>query len=153
MRVLPIIFTIATLLIAGCDKDSYQSYPIINLVRINGDHVVQGGMVEIIIGFTHGDGDMSQGTLTYLRERTNINPIPDPINNDKEDLVTATLPEFPNRKKGEILLRIPYFDLDEDPNDSDTMFFKIVVEDRSGNQSDTLVTPSVIAVHQTFDGE
>lgn len=148
MRTFLTISLISLVLFYACGKDSYESWPILTLKEINGTHVVNGGYTQIVIEFTDGDADVSRGKMIYYRERTNIRPIPNPENNDKEDLVTGTIPEFPDRKKGEILIQIPYADLDEDPNDSDTMFFKIVIEDRAGNQSDTLITPLVIAVHQ-----
>lgn len=148
MRTFLTILFCSLVFLSACDKDSDENWPILRLKEINGTHVLPNGATEIVIEFEDSDGDLSEGKVYLFRERTNIRPIPNPENFDRSDELTKVIPNFPERKKGEMLITLEYNTfLDEDPSDSDTMYFKIVVEDKAGNQSDTLVTPSVIAVH------
>lgn len=148
MRTILSISFITLMLLSACRKDSDQNWPILTLKEINGTHVPPNSQTEIVIEFEDGDGDLSEGKIYLFRYRTNIRPIPNPENFDRTDELIKTVPKFPERKNGEILITLGYNEfLDEDPNDSDTMYFKIVAEDKSGNLSDTLTTPVVIAVH------
>lgn len=147
-------FLLLLSIVVSCSKDKANTKPSIKFKNINGSEFLPGSTVNITLEYTDKEGDLGNGTLTYVRNRTNLKPITDPASNDKADTSTTTLPDFPNTTTGEISVLIPYTFLDEDPlpsNDSahaslynDTMVFKIFVTDVQGNKSDTIVTPQVI---------
>lgn len=141
-------------IVVSCTKDKANTKPSIKFKNINGSEFVPGSTVNIGLQFTDKEGDLGNGTLTYIRDRTNLKPITDPASNDKADSITTTLPDFPKSTTGDLSVLIPYAFLDEDPlpsNDSahaslynDTMVFKIFVTDIQGNSSDTIITPQII---------
>ena len=134
---------ISLFFILSCSKDKLETKPSINVKSVSSNIVIPGSVMRLIIEFNDKEGDLGQGEVSYIRERTNIRPIPGGF--DKADTVRYPIPEFPDRSTGEIEVNIPYDFLDESPNDSDTMFFKISVVDRGGNKSDTIQTSQIIA--------
>jgi hypothetical protein len=92
------------------------------------------------------EGDLSEGTLTYMTIRKSLLP----PSNDIQDTVDLALPKFPKKSQAEIIQNINYDRLDEiaaprvDKND--TVYFKFTVRDSEGNQSDTVATKMVVAV-------
>ena len=136
---------VATVVLLACNKDKFQTKPTIELKSISSDEVPPGGITTIRLKYTDKEGDLGDGTLTYIRIRTNGTPIPDPNNNDKVDTVRTPIPEFPPEDRGEIDLKLDYNFLNEDPGRNDTMFFKLSVLDQAGNSSDTLTTSLIVA--------
>jgi hypothetical protein len=147
-------FLLLLSVVVSCSKDKLNTKPSLKFKNINGSEFVAASTVNITLDYTDKEGDLGNGTITYIRNRTNLKPITDPASNDKADSITSPLPDFPNTTTGEISLLIPGTFLDEDPlpaNDSahaslynDTMVFKIFVRDVQGNASDTVTTPQVI---------
>ncbi len=136
---------LALLLMAlACSKDKVETKPSIRIKNINTTEVFPGQNLVITLEFSDKEGDLSNGEITYIRERLNIRPIPNPAANDKVDTVRSVIPEFPNTAVGEIDLTISSGFLSEDPDDNDTMVFKIFVTDVAGNRSDTLTTPTIV---------
>jgi hypothetical protein len=138
-----VILTVCIL--TACHKDKFQTKPTISVKEINSTDVPIGGTLRITLECTDKEGDEGNGTLTYIRVRTNSTPIPDPTNNDKVDTATATVPDFPTKDKVEMTLDIPYSFLDEDPGLNDTMYFRLTLRDRGNNQSDTISTVPIVA--------
>lgn len=140
--------TIALLLLItlACNKDKFQTKPTLEVKSLNTKEVEPpNGNLEIRMEYTDKEGDLGDGILTYIRVRTNFFPIPNPGLYDKVDTIRTGVPGFPATTKGDILLTIPYFFMDEDPNRNDTMYFKITVKDIKNNSSDTLSTVTVVA--------
>lgn len=147
MKLTPVIaiFSLAVLVIA-CSKDKFQTNPRLEVKDYSTKEIVQGDQLRIRVDYFDKEGDLSDGLITYIRVRTNKNPIPNPGVNDKIDTITSALPTFPEKSTGEITLKFDYNYLDEDPDHSDTMFFRVMVVDKAGNKSDTISTQSVTAV-------
>jgi len=131
-------------LVFACSKDTLETKPTIKVKKVNSTQIVQGSLLRITVEFSDKEGDLGAGELTYVRNRLNIRPVPGAF--DKADTARYPLPEFPNRETGEIDVDIPYDFMDEDPNDNDTMSFKLMVIDRAGNKSDTITTGQVVAM-------
>ncbi|TAL46891.1 MAG: hypothetical protein EPN92_05430 [Chitinophagaceae bacterium] len=142
-KLLTAAFLLLTIL--ACNKDKFQTTPTLEVKNLNTKEVVPNSNLEIKMEYTDKEGDLGDGTLTYIRIRTNFFPIPNPSLYDKVDTIKSAVPGFPVNSKGEILLTIPYNFMDEDPNRNDTMFFKITVKDIRNNSSDTISTATVVA--------
>jgi len=151
-RYLPFLLLLSVMV--ACSKDTLNTKPSLKFKSINGSDFFPGSTINITLEFTDKEGDLSQGTVTYLRNRLNLKPITDPGSNDKADSITSPLPNFPKVTSGEINVLIPYDFLNEDPlppadsanasKYNDTMVFKIFVTDVAGNSSDTITTPQII---------
>lgn len=139
-----ILTILSVFFLFACSKDKLETKPSIKVKSVNSDIIIPGSLLRIKLEFSDKEGDLSQGELTYIRERTNTRPIPGGF--DKADTARYPLPEFPVKSTGEIQIDIPYDFLDENPNENDTMFFRISVIDRAGNASDTISTGSIIAL-------
>ena len=131
--------------LSACNKDTFETKPTIKIVDINSEVIVPNTMLDITLEYTDKEGDLGRGIISYIRQRQNIKPIPQPGVNDKADTVLYPIPDFTPKSKGEIVFSIPYEFLTEDPNDNDTMIFKISVVDVKGNKSDTLTSVSIVA--------
>ena len=140
-------FILLILVMVACSKDKFQTKPTIKIKNVSGNLVSQGQAVQVTLEFTDKEGDLNEGEVTYVRDRTNILPIPNAGSNDHTDTVRSKLPDFPKNSKGEIQVTIPYDGfMDEDPNDNDTMIFRFSVKDLNGNNSDTVATEKIVAV-------
>ena len=141
---------IVVLAVIGCDKDKLETKPSIELKKVNGTEFLLDSVTfripDLIMTLRYDDkeGDLGGGVVTYIRTRTNIDPIENPAANDKIDTIRSMLPEFPKTSTGEIDIIFPGTFLLEDPRDNDTMFFDLFVQDLAGNVSDTIRTPTIV---------
>jgi len=131
--------------IMACNKDTFETRPTIKIKEVNSEVIPENGNLDITLEYTDKEGDLGRGELTYIRERKNIKPIPNPGVNDQIDTVHYPIPDYTPKNKGEIVVTIPYSLMSEDPNDDDTMIFKLSVIDIRGNKSDTVTTVNIIA--------
>jgi hypothetical protein len=129
----------------ACSKDTFETRPTIKVKDLSSEVIVLNSSLDITLEYTDKEGDLGNGELTYIRVRQNIKGIPQPGQNDQTDTVHYPIPVFPPKTKGEIVVTIPYGFMSEDPNDNDTMIFKLSVIDIRGNKSDTVTTKSVVA--------
>jgi hypothetical protein len=130
----------------ACNKDKFQTKPRIEIAGYNSKEIVPNDFLRLRINFFDKEGDLGDGTMTYIRVRTNSTPIPNPGANDKIDTIdNRAIPAFTPKSTGELNLAIDYGFLDEDPGRNDTMFFKIMVIDKAGNASDTISTELITA--------
>lgn len=141
-RYLP--FLLVVTVVVACSKDKLQTKPSLKIKGYNATELVPGRDLEIKLEYLDKEGDLGGGKITYIRTRLNIKPIPDAASNDKADIDSIALPDFPKTSTGEIDLRIANGFLSEDPFDNDTMTFKIFVKDANGNVSDTAVTSTIV---------
>jgi hypothetical protein len=128
----------------SCSKDKLQTRPSIKIKNVSSSEVFPGQDLRITLEYDDKEGDLGNGIVTYIRDRLNIRPIPDAASNDKVDTIRNTIPDFPKSSTGEMEIKIAGGLLDEDPNDNDTMIFKIFVQDIAGNVSDTLSTGTIV---------
>lgn len=142
-RILTLLSICSLIILAACSKDKLETKPTIKVKSVNSDVIVPGTVLRLILEFSDKEGDLGEGEVTYTRIRTNIRPIPGGF--DKADTARYPIPEFPDRSEGEIQVDLPYDFLDENPNENDTMFFRISVIDRGGHASDTISTGSIVA--------
>ncbi|MEO8582908.1 MAG: hypothetical protein ABI415_03870 [Flavitalea sp.] len=140
-RYLP--FLVLVVLVISCSKDKLSTKPSIAIKSINGTEFTLLQDVVITLTFKDKEGDLGNGSLTYLRNRLNVYY---PVINDLADSVGYALPEFPKTTSGEIKVIIPSGFLSENPQFNDTVNFKIFVKDVAGNVSDTVTTPTLISV-------
>ena len=136
-------FLMLVVLVVACSKDKLETRPSIKIKSINSTEIYPGMDLRITLQYDDKEGDLGNGQLTYLRNRLNIMY---PVINDLADSVSYPLPDFPKTSTGEIDLIIPGNFLDENPNQNDTMDFKIFVIDVAGNVSDTITTPTIVEI-------
>lgn len=139
-------WVLLTLVLISCGKDKYETTPTITIKDLSSEVVdAPSGTLRVTLESTDKEGDEGGGILTYIRVRTNVNPIPNPGLNDKVDTVNYLIPAFPKTSKKDIEISLIYDFLNEDPNKNDTMFFKFTLRDMANNQSDTVNSKVIIA--------
>lgn len=134
---------VVAVLVFACSKDTLETKPSIAIKSINSTEIYPGMDLVILLEYKDKEGDLGNGLLTYLRERLNIHY---PVLNDLADSISYTIPDFPKTSEGEIQVIIPGGFLDENPNQNDTVQFKLLVQDLGGNTSDTLTTPVIVQI-------
>ncbi len=149
-KILPFLLVLAVFV--GCSKGTLESRPSIELRNMNSTQFPIDPNTFFIpdlvmtIRFDDKEGDLAGGTVTYIRVRTNLDPIENPAANDKIDTIRSLLPDFQKATTGEIDIKFPGNFLIEDPRDNDSMYFRITVQDVAGNASDTIDTPPIVQI-------
>lgn len=147
--VLAIVILSVVTLLAACGKDKFQTTPTIEIVSVGPDEVFQGGELRMVLKYFDKEGDLSEGTLTYIRVKTNT--ILHSPSVDQIDTIRETLPKFTRKSEGEIRVVRTYNFMNEndDPlslGKNDSMYFRFAVTDEEGNTSDTVDSKIVVAV-------
>lgn len=149
------LFSVCSIFILGlaaCGKDKFQTKPTLELIdQSEIVPYVPEGIFGVTLKYTDKEGDLSglrDSSVYYL-------PI---LLNTREPVrpffpIWTSLPEFPDNKQGEIELRFTHQSiytqfLQSDPDQNDTIQFKIVVKDKAGNTSDTLLTRPIVLLGQ-----
>ncbi len=139
-------FLLMVTVFTACSKDTGNTKPSLSLRGINGNLFgVNESALRITMNFKDKEGDLGNGTLTWIRNRLNIIPIDAGSSNDKVDTAANAIADFPVQSQGEIYVDIPYSILREASDANDTMVFKVFVTDREGNVSDTVTTEKIVA--------
>lgn len=139
-----IAICLSAILFAACSKDKFETKPKIEFAEYD-KIIAPNGILNFRLTYYDKEGDLDGGSLVALRVRLNNNP-PIAPSQYKPELYTYTLPAFPSKDKAELSFQLPHSSLDESPTLNDTMLFKIVVTDRAGNESDTLVSDKIVAL-------
>ncbi|WP_205510148.1 hypothetical protein [Longitalea arenae] len=137
-------------LFVACSKDKFEDKPTIEIKSINPTYVsaLSGAYAEIEMEFTDKQGDLDSVFLYKNRLNINQKPLLNPY-------LPYPLPDFPEKSKGVLKVTLQNTDLAAtgSPNtkpdepfgkEPDTINFKIVVKDKSGNVSDTITTDQLI---------
>jgi len=148
-----VILVLSTAFIA-CGKNSYETKPEIKVKSTNGNVIPAVGDAVLVttFEFTDKEGDLGQGELTYFLELLNKRSLVNP--GSKYQPITVPVPEFPDKSKGEMELRLQrsniYLDIVAPPNQdkNDTIIVRAWVKDRAGNVSDTARSEKIILLGQ-----
>ncbi len=131
------------LLVFACSKDKFETKPRIEVRSINTLELAQNQTLSIRLDYFDKEGDLSEGDFFAAKLRLNALP----LGTGHPDLVDTfyyTLPEFPERDKGEITLQLEYNRLKESLSENDTVMFRLAVRDKEGNESDTISTEQIV---------
>ena len=91
------------ILAIACSKDN-ASKPSVSIESITGI-VPPNGSMEAKLKFTQKNGKLSGGTFVAIRNR--LNQIPLPPTEQPADTIPGAIPAFPDKDKGEMILRFP----------------------------------------------
>ena len=130
-------------IIFACSKDKFETKPLIEVRSISTKELVQNQTLSIRLDYFDKEGDL--GTGSFFAAKLRLNALP--LGTGHPDLVDSfyyTLPEFPNRDKGEITLQLEYDRLKESLSENDTVMFRLAVMDKAGNKSDTISTDPIV---------
>ena len=138
---------------AACDKDQFQTKPQIKIISVSNEVVPKPTTgptyTSVLLEFTDKEGDVDS-SIVFARQRLNKRNVT-PIQSEK-----FTVPEFPDKQKGEIelllsgtinlsknftALRIPGT---ADTFEPDTLKLSFVLADKKGNRSDTASTTVIV---------
>jgi hypothetical protein len=150
MQKLVLYSTLCLIVIAACSKDKYEDKPTIEIKSISPTYVsaLSGATTQIEMEFTDKQGDLDSVYLFKKRLNIRAKPIFLPF-------IPFPIPEFPEKSKGVLKVTLKNTELvgtqtpDSKPDEPfgkepDTIQFKIIVKDKSGNVSDTITTEQLI---------
>lgn len=146
MKAFLVVAVCAILILVACSKNKFETTPKIEIKSYNTKIVPVGGRLVILMNYFDKEGDLGTGGFWAARYRSNLLPLP-PLNDKADTLDSAhgySLPDFPNKDKGEISLELDYSFLKESLSENDTIFFRIAITDKEGNESDTLTTDKIV---------
>jgi hypothetical protein len=132
------------ILLCSCSK-GLNSKPQITIQSIN-TLIPFEGELNVTIKFVDKSGDLGGGTFTAVYVPTNT--LPPPSGNALATVFTDSIPDFPNSTTGQFQYTLPGNSFYEQTLRNDTLLMKFVVTDRSGNTSDTLTSPTIVALYQ-----
>jgi hypothetical protein len=139
-----ILFLLVLIVLAACNKDKFQTKPLIEIKSYNSKTIAKGNGNELRIDINYFDkeGDLSEGDFFAVRQRLNVKPLT--ANSDKADTLRYPLPKFPDTDHGQIVFQIGYDFLKESQVENDTLVFRFAVTDRGGNKSDTITSSKLV---------
>ena len=142
------LLTIAAIFVvaSACKKDTFETKPKLEFKSVNATTFAQGNTVSFVIEFTDKEGDLGEGKLIFLPKRINRRPLPPSI--PDYDTIYNDLPDFPNKTKGDMEIRLQWNFLHKSDIENDTIFFRFVAIDRKGNKSDTLDSEQFVILRQ-----
>ena len=151
----PVVYSaLFILVLAACGKDKFNTKPTLDLKSIEPTQVDLDQNVTIRMEYTDKEGDISDSVFVS-RIRTNQHTTA-----ETNGEMRFKVPDFTEKSKGELRLNLQYqFHLkaaitapnqvgqpyDKEP---DSLIFRIVLRDKAGNPSDTLITPQVVVFRQ-----
>ncbi len=137
--------------IIACGKDKFATKPSLKIKSVNGNFVPAGATLSVDMEYTDKEGDVSN-TLFVQKIRLNQKVVP-----TIRDTFSLTVPEFPSKNKGEILVALEYNNYlvsainppktGTPPNEryeDDTLIIRFALRDLAGNVSDTVSTGTII---------
>jgi hypothetical protein len=138
MSVKLVLILAITVIAASCDKEKYQTRPLLKFKQVNTTELVPGQGLSMIVEFTDAEGDI-QDTMWIQKVTTNC-----ATSNftDKQKI-----PDFEPTKnlKGEFNIAYSYIQVNPKcPGKNDTCFFRFWARDKAKNVSDTVVSPVIV---------
>lgn len=153
-KLVPLFLLLVT--IAACSKDKFETKP--TLTVKNQSRVVPAdneAIFFVTLEYTDKEGDLSgvrDSSIYYQAVLQNVRSV---IGGPNYPPAFGSLPEFPEKRSGEIELRLDRFAYykqiqnNQGGNDAnDTIVFRIAVKDRAGNVSDTVTTEPIVLLGQ-----
>jgi hypothetical protein len=144
-KITPAILISSVLFILfACGKDKFETKPLIEVKSYSSKEIREHGILTIRLNYFDKEGDLGTGPFWAARYRINALPL-GTSDADRADTLNYALPEFPARDKGEISFQLDYDNfLKESFTQNDTIFFRIAVSDKAGNNSDTIDTEPIV---------
>ncbi|GAA4333036.1 hypothetical protein [Flaviaesturariibacter amylovorans] len=137
------------LLLAGCNKDKFQTKPQLKLISVSNNPVDLQSLLQLDLEFTDKEGDVTDSIFVtkVWKNRTQNNPV-------ASMKLEFSVPDFPKTQSGRIIVGLSNPDLQAASaprnqtgtpygKETDTLDLRIVVKDAQDNKSDTLVVPNI----------
>ncbi|WP_290712410.1 hypothetical protein [Flavihumibacter sp. CACIAM 22H1] len=153
-KLVPLLLIVVV--VAACGKDNFNTKPSLKLK--NQSRVVPADNEAIFfvnVEFADKEGDLSgirDSSIYFQAFLLNVRSV---IGGPNYPPAYASLPEFPDKRKGEIELRLDRFayykqiQSNQGGNDAnDTLVVKIAIKDKAGNVSDTLTSDPIVLLGQ-----
>ena len=140
----------------ACSKDKYRTKPSLEVVDQTSIVAPDNEATFYIkLKFTDKEGDLSgvrDSSVFYQAQLLNVRTV---VGGPNYPAVYESMPEFPEKKSGEIELRMIRFNYYKEINTNqggndknDTLIFRIAVKDKGGNVSDTVTSAPIILLGQ-----
>lgn len=153
-KLVPLILIIVA--VAACGKDNFNTKPSLKLK--NQSRVVPADNEAVFFvnaEYTDKEGDLSgirDSSIYFQAVLLNVRSV---IGGPNYPAAYASLPEFPDKRSGEIELRLDRFayykqiQANQGGTDAnDTIVIRIAIKDKAGNVSDTLTSDPIVLLGQ-----
>jgi len=140
----PFLIPAILIIVVSCSKDTYTTKPQLSITSIN-TTVPVAGILDVLFTYTSKQGDLGQGRMVIIRNRLNQEPVP--INGGNTDTLSGPIPDYPDKSKAQMELKLDWNSLHETDDENDTIIMKFAVIDRAMNSSDTILSPQIIVQH------
>lgn len=153
-KLAPLFILLVT--IAACSKDKFETKP--SLTLKSQSRIVPAdneAIFSVTLEYTDKEGDLSgprDSSVYYQAVLLNVRSV---IGGPNYPPAYASLPEFPDKRSGEIEIRMDRFAYykqiqnNQGGNDfNDTLVFRIAIKDKAGNVSDTVTTEPIVLLGQ-----
>lgn len=144
MKFLGLLFLIMLVIFVSCGK-GLTTKPQISIETITTVIPFQGEF-NATLKFSDKQGDLGGATFTAVIIPQNTLLPPGGIIDTA--IINDTIPSFPNSPKGEFLFTLPWGSFHQQVLRNDTCLVKFSVIDRAGNKSDTITSPTIVALYQ-----
>ncbi len=132
------LLSILILLLAGCNKDKFNTQPLLKYESVNTTILSRGENLVFNLSFTDAEGDLSDTLIIVKFEPNCVN---------SRFNAKYKLPLFPlgKNQSGDLVVTFAYNDVPPKcfPR-NDTAVFKFVLKDKAQNKSDTAVSETII---------
>lgn len=132
------------ILVYSCGK-SMNNKPQLTIQSIN-TLIPLDGQLNVTLKFVDKSGDLGGGTFTAIYVPTNT--LAPPPGDSLPNIFLDSIPAFPNSTTGQLQFTLPANSFHEQIFRNDTLVMKFVVVDQSGNMSDTVTSPMIVALYQ-----
>ncbi|HLY69835.1 MAG TPA: hypothetical protein VKR53_08900 [Puia sp.] len=144
MKFLVFLSVLGIVFLASCGK-GLTTKPQISIESIT-TLVPLGGDFNATLKFSDKQGDLGGATFTAVVISKNILPPPNGMTVDAT--IQDSIPDFPNYQTGEFLFTLSNNKVHQETLRNDSLIMKFVVTDRAGNVSDTVTSPTIVALYQ-----
>lgn len=145
-----LVFMLALVIIASCNKDKLQTKPYIKIKSEGPSQVSNGGIFSLEFEYGDKEGDISN-TLFVQKIRTNSRKVP-----TLRDTFSLRMPDIPKFPQGNLEVTLYYqnhlISAVNPPNlggsppvyENDSLIIRFVLRDKAGNTSDTVSTKPIV---------
>ena len=153
-KLAPLFILLVT--IAACSKDKFETKPSLKLKSQS--RIVPAdneAIFSVTLEYTDKEGDLygpRDSSVYYQAVLLNVRSV---IGGPNYPPAYASLPEFPDKRSGEIEIRMDRFAYYKQIQNNqggddfnDTLVFSIVIKDKAGNLSDTVTTEPIVLLGQ-----
>ena len=132
----------------GCSKDKFEVNPSLRIKSFTAI-VPPGGTFNAVLAYSQKKGKINGDSLTIIRHRYNLTPIPPTFQTSDTFLTILTGdPAIPDANSADFSVSLDYnFIHIDNNNENDSIDFRFILTDLAGRKSDTARTGMIVLLN------